>query len=55
MGDSVFPETLVSESIEATKMKRLAEAVEDLIEWIEVVKREALNRQATCKPRTWNP
>jgi hypothetical protein len=55
IGDSVCPETLVSESIEATKMKRLAEAVEDLIEWIEVVKREALNRQATCKSRTRNP
>jgi hypothetical protein len=43
-GDSVCPETLASESIEATKMKRWAEAVEDLIEWVEVVKCEALNQ-----------
>jgi hypothetical protein len=34
MRGGVWPEAVESESIEATKMKRFAEAVEDLIEWL---------------------
>jgi hypothetical protein len=55
-GVSVCPETLVSESIQIRPRNRLAaETVENFIEWVEVVKCEALNRQATCKSQTWNP
>src|SRR5882762_6722182 len=55
IGASVCAETLVIESIQVKPRHRLAaETVEDFIEWIEVVKCEALNRQATCKSRTWN-
>jgi hypothetical protein len=33
MRGGVWPEAVESESIEATRVKRLAKAVEDLIEW----------------------
>ena len=55
MGASICPETLVSENIQVKPRNRLtAETVEDFIEWVRVVKREAKCGALTGK-RLANP
>ena len=56
IGASFCAETVGGESIQVRPRKRLAaEIVENFIEWVGVVKCEALNRQATCNPELGIP
>ena len=56
VGASVCPETLVSDSIQVRPRNRLAaERVEDFIEWVEVVKCEALTGKRLVNPELGTP